>query len=95
MTEDRSLSVRPSQVVKTAWISIDLCRLGNRTRMDFAAVERAGRKLLQLGECQSWPPIVGHWEGGGFVVCDGRHEYLACLALGRERVFVGWLEDVQ
>ena len=37
-------------------------------------------------------PIVGHWEDGRFVVCDGRHDYLAALMIGRDKLFVCWLE---
>lgn len=92
---DRILHVQPGQIVKTQWIDIDCCRLGNRTRMDFAAIERSGRRYLQSGDCQIWPPIVGHWEGSRFVVCDGRHEYLALQALGREKIFVAWLEETE
>ena len=92
MIEDRSMCVRPEQTVKTSWVSVDDCVLGNRERMDFAAIERAGRKLLQMGDCAPWPPIVGHWQKDRFVVCDGRHEFMASLALGREKVFVAWLE---
>jgi hypothetical protein len=91
MIEDRSMNVRPDQVVTTDWIDIDDCKIGNRTRMDAAAIERAYRKYLQAGGCQIWPPIVGHWEGERFTVCDGRHEYLALLALGRTKIFVAWL----
>ena len=50
------------------------------------------RRLLSLGECAPWPPIVGHWEEGRFVVCDGRHDYLAALMIGRDKLFVCWLE---
>jgi hypothetical protein len=92
MTEDRSVFVQPDQRVKTEWIDIDRCRLGNRARMDFAAIERAGRQYVQAGDGQIWPPIVGHWADERFTVCDGRHEYLALLALGRERIFVAWIE---
>lgn len=96
MTEDRGFLVRPDQTVMTRWIDIDLCILGNRTRMDFAAIERAGRRLLLQGDCGSWPPVNGQWrEDGRFVVHDGRHQYLAELALGRTAVFVAWLSPVQ
>lgn len=95
MTEDRSLFVQPTQHVRTAWISIDRCRMGCRERMDFAAIERAGRRYVQAGECQMWPPVVGHWDGERFVVCDGRHEYLALLALGRDKLLVAWLADIE
>jgi hypothetical protein len=89
--EDRSMVVQPEQLVETAWVDVDNCVLGCRERMDFAAIERAGRMLLQLGAAQSWPPIVGHWREQRFVVDDGRHEFLAALALGRTRLFVAWL----
>ncbi|MDT7953498.1 MAG: hypothetical protein RQ966_18505 [Acetobacteraceae bacterium] len=89
--EDRSLSVRPGQVVRTAWIDIDLCRLGCRVPMAPEAVEKKFRRLLCLGENAAWPPIVGHWDRERFVVCDGRHELLANLMIGRERIFVCWL----
>jgi hypothetical protein len=85
--------VQPSQIVKTAWISIDVCRMQCRERMDFAAIERAGRLFVNAGDCQMWPPIVGHWDGERFVICDGRHEYLALQALGRATIFVAWLES--
>lgn len=93
--EDRSLNVRPTQIVRTAWVAIDICKLGNRAQMSPEAVEKKFRMLLSMGDCAHWPPIVGHWEDDRFVVCDGRHEYLASLMLGRDRLFVAWLEEVQ
>jgi hypothetical protein len=27
------------------------------------AVEKKYRRLLNLGDCARWPPIVGHWQG--------------------------------
>lgn len=93
--EDRDVWVQPHQHVRTEWIDIDACVLGSRARMDFAAIERAGRKLLQQGGCQSIRAIVGHWrDDGRFSVDDGRHEYLAALALGRRRLLVSWVEAV-
>ena len=95
VTADRSFVVQPNQVVETAWIDIDRCKLGNRTRMDFAAIERAGRELLQLGDGQNFPPVNGLWEDGErFVIYDGRHEYLAALALGRKKLLVTWLRTL-
>ena len=93
--EDRSMCVQPYQVVQTAWLDIDLCRLGFRLPMSPEAVEKKFRRLLNLGDCAPWPPIVGHWEGERFLVDDGRHDYLAALMLGRERLFVCWLQDVR
>jgi hypothetical protein len=26
------------------------------------AVERKFRRLLNLGDCAPWPPVVGHWK---------------------------------
>src|SRR5947207_3828177 len=79
VAEDRSMCVQPNQVVRTAWVDIDLCRLSFRLPMSPEAVEKKYRRLLNLGECAPWPPIVGHWEYGRFVVCDGRHDYLTAL----------------
>jgi hypothetical protein len=93
VAEDRSMCVQPHQVVHTAWVDIDQCRLGCRVPMSPDSVEKKYRRLLNLGDCAPWPPIVGHWDGGRFVVDDGRHEYLASLMLGRERLFVCWLDD--
>ena len=90
--EDRSMCVQPHEIVRTAWVDIDLCRLSFRLPMSPEAVEKKYRRLLNLGQCAPWPPIVGHWEDGRFLVDDGRHDYLAALMLGREKLFVCWLE---
>lgn len=92
VVEDRSLCIQPDQVVKSDWIDIDCCKLGLHSRMTPEAVEKKWRRLLQQGEAACWPPVVGHWEGERFVVCDGRHEYIAALMLGRTRTYVAWLE---
>ena len=89
--EDRSMVVQPGQIVMTGWVDIDLCRLGCRARMSPEAVEKKWRRLLQQGDGAPWPPPVGHWDGDRFVICDGRHEYLATLMHGRTRIFVAWL----
>jgi hypothetical protein len=83
VAEDRSMCVQPHQVVRTGWVDIDLRGLSFRHPMSPEAVEKKYRRLLNLGECAPWPPVVGHWEGGRFVVCDGRHDYLAALMIGR------------
>lgn len=93
VAEDRSMCVQPNQTVRTAWIDIDKCKLGSRTMINPEAVEKKFRRLLNMGDAAAWPPIVGHWEGDRFVVDDGRHEYLASLMIGREKLFVCWLED--
>ena len=94
VSEDRSMCVQPHQVVRTAWVDIDLCKLGFRLPMSPEAVEKKFRRLLNIGDCAPWPPIVGHWEDGRFLVDDGRHDYLAALMIGREKLFVCWLETV-
>lgn len=93
VAEDRSMCVQPSQVVQTAWVDIDLCKLGCRSPISPEAVEKKFRRLLNIGDCAAWPPIVGHWEGERFLIDDGRHDFLASLMLGREKVFVCWLQD--
>ena len=92
VAEDRSMCVQPHQLVRTAWVDIDLCRLGFRMPMSPEAVEKKYRRLLNIGDCAPWPPIVGHWEDGRFIVWDGRHDYLAALMMGRDKLFVCWLE---
>jgi hypothetical protein len=87
------MAVRPGQLVRTAWVDIDLCRLGNRAQMSPEAVEKKFRRLLNLGDCAPWPPVVGHWAGERFTICDGRHDYLASLMIGRDKIFVCWLEE--
>jgi hypothetical protein len=94
VAEDRSMCVQPDQIVRTAWIDVDLCKLGCRVPMSPEAVEKKFRRLLNLGDAAPWPPVVGHWEGERFLVDDGRHDYLAALMLGRERLFVCWLDRI-
>lgn len=89
---DREMWVQPHQKVLSGWIDIDCCVLGSRQVRAIGDIERKYRHLLQMGECQSWPPISGHWrEDGRFAVDDGGHEYIAALALGRRRLYVAWL----
>jgi hypothetical protein len=40
VSEDRSMCVQPHQVVRTAWIDIDLCKLGFRQPMSPEAVKK-------------------------------------------------------
>jgi hypothetical protein len=93
IAEERSLSVRPDQIVKTEWIDINSCILGCRIMMSPEAVIEKFRRFLNVGDNSPWPPVVGHWQGARFVVMDGRHEYLAALMIGREKLFVCWLEE--
>lgn len=90
------MCVRPDQIVRTQWIDIDQAKLGSRVPMAVASLEKKAQKLINLGpDVAPWPPIVGHWSDDRFVVWDGRHEYLSSLMLGRERLFVCWLEAAE
>lgn len=88
---DRSLRISRNQWVRTDWIPIDACSMGNRDRMSPEAVESKYRRLLCMGDDAPWPPIIGRWDKDRFVILDGRHEYIASLMLGREKVFVCWI----
>ncbi len=90
---DRSLRVPPGMLVKTGYVDVFRIRFPCRERMAVGDIDRAYQKRLQLGECSSWPPPVGRWEGKEFAVFDGRHEVLAAIALGLEHILVAWLEE--
>ena len=92
MVEDREIQVSPGDTVRTAWVDIDQCYIVNRSRMSPEAVEKKYRKLLQAGDSAFFPPPNGRWEGSRFAVLDGRHEYIAALMLGRDKVLVAWVE---
>lgn len=92
VAEDRSMCIQPCQMVRTGWVDIDLCKLGFRHPMSPEAVEKKFRRLLNIGDCAPWPLVVGHWENGRFLVDDGRHDYLAAQMMGRDKLFVCWLE---
>lgn len=89
--EDRSLRVEPGHVVKTGWVRIADCLLANRTRMAIGDVEAKYRVLLCQGDAALWPPITGTWQGDRFAVSDGRHQFVASLMLGHEKVLVAWI----
>lgn len=55
-------------------------------------IDRSYQQQLQLGASQMWPPPVGKWEGETFVIYDGRHQWIAAVALGNESIFVAWKE---
>lgn len=94
---DRSLLVQPAEAIRTAWIDIWRVQLACRDRMAVGDVAAAFQRLLQIGAAAAWPPPNGHWDGdertGRFVIEDGRHEFVASLMLGRERIFVAWIDS--
>ena len=67
-------------------------RLACRERIAVGDFDRACQKRLQAGPDQPWPCPTGWWDGESFVLCDGRHEWLATVALGYEHLLVAWLE---
>jgi hypothetical protein len=93
MVEDRTLNVPPGKVIRSGWVDIFKVRADCRERMSVGDVDRAYQKHLQLGDQSSWPPPNGYWDGNVFVIKDGRHEWIARMMLGKNQLFVCWLED--
>lgn len=94
---DRSILVPQGKVVKTEWISIWDCKLACRDRMAVGDVGVAYQRLLQQDGNAAWPLPVGYWDGETrgerFVICDGRHEYIAALMLGHSEILVAWVDN--
>lgn len=90
IAEDRSISIPPGAVVFTGYVRIDRISLACRERMAVGDVDRACQRRLQLAPRQPFPPPRGYWDGQQFVIVDGRHEYVAALMLGFERILVAW-----
>lgn len=90
--QDRTLIVPAGALVKTGYVPLDGLRFACRDRMAIGDVETAYRRRLQLGSAQPWPPPVGEWQDGNFVLFDGRHESVAALMLGFEHLLVAWVE---
>ncbi len=87
------MRIAPGERVRSDWIDIDLVVLGCRDRMAVGDVGDKWREILQRGDDAAWPPPRGHWrEDGRFVLTDGRHEYIAALMHGREKLFAAWVE---
>ncbi len=58
-----------------------------------AEVERAYRRLLDVGDAQPWRPPTGYWcDDGRFVLTDGRNRFVASLMLGHQHLLVASLE---
>jgi hypothetical protein len=92
--QERSLLVKPGQIVRTKYADIFSIRHASRERMASGDVDRAYQKMLQLGENSAWPCPRGYWaDTATFVVVDGRHEHVASMMLGRTHILVAWVED--
>lgn len=89
---DRALAVPPGALLRSAYVPIHTIRFANKSRMSVGDVARAYRRALRLGPRQQHPTPNGAWDGGWFVVADGRHTVVALLMLGFEYVLVTWVE---
>lgn len=89
---DRSLSVPLGSTVRSGYVDVFHVRLACRERMAIGDMDRAYQKRLQAGPEQPWPCPHGHWDGDTFVIVDGRHEWLACVALGYDTMLVAWID---
>lgn len=92
LAEDRALAVPAGHVVMTAHVDVFRCRLANRSRISVGDIDRAYQRRLQIGDASPFPCPNGEWEGETFVICDGRHEWLATIALGHPTILVAWVE---
>lgn len=93
VNEDRSIRVPAGQVVVTGYVAVEDVKLACRAPMAVGDVERARARLLHCGRGQPFPCPVGYWDGGRFVIKDGRHEFVAGLMLGRSHILVAWLAE--
>ena len=91
--EDRSMVVPPGCKVITDYVPIEDVVLACRDRMDIAAVEKAMQRRMAIAPSQPWPcPVGAVREDGRYVLHDGRHDYLAALALGCSHILVAWVD---
>lgn len=89
--QDRSLLVPQGHVIKTGYVDVFKVRLACRERMAVGDIDHAYQKRLQAGERHPWPCPNGEWDGDTFVIHDGRHEWLATVALGHSHMLVAWI----
>lgn len=98
---DRTLRVRPGQLVKTGRVPCHRVRLANARMMGVGDVAEAFRRRVNHHPDDRFPPPVGYWEtdeadgARTFVILDGRHEYVAALLVGAREILVAWLEEVE
>lgn len=92
IAQDRSIAVPPGAVVKSGYVDVFKVRLACRERMAMGDIAAAYQKRLQTGSNQPWPCPTGQWDGETFILSDGRHEWMACVALGLTHLLVAWLE---
>lgn len=93
IAEDRGFTVPADATVMTAHVDVFTCRLANRSRMAVGDFERAYHRRLQTGDASPFPCPNGYWDGPTFVIQDGRHEWMATVALGHKTILVAWVKD--
>ena len=89
---DRSMAIAPGDRVCTGYVDVFRVRLACRERMAVGDIDRAYQRRIQAAPDQPWPCPHGHWDGDTFVIVDGRHEWLACVAIGFAQLLVAWVE---
>ena len=62
--------------------------------MAIGDIDRAYQRRQQC-DYHPFPPPNGEWEGETFAVYDGRHEWLATVALGHSHMLVAWVERIE
>jgi len=81
------------QVLKTGYVrTADVVFPMTGAAMSITEVKEKITQFTAIKEAQAYPLPVGRWEGGRFLLWDGRHRYIASLMLGREKMLVAWLE---
>lgn len=83
------------KVVRTGYVDVFKVRLACRDRISVGDFGHAYQKRLQCGDKQPFPCPNGEWDGDTFVIHDGRHEWLATVALGHTHILVAWISDQQ
>lgn len=92
--KDKSLAIPPGQVVRSGYISVWDVILDCRERMAMGDIDAKYQECIQNAPNQAWPCPVGYWgENGRFHIVDGRHTFMALLALGYEQIYVAWMES--
>jgi len=91
---DKTISVKPNHIAKTAYVHIDNIKLGCKDTMSIGDIKNAYELVKQNAPNQMFPCPVGYWDKDRFVIVDGRHTVLALQMNGFEWILVAWEEEV-